>query len=499
MVFLFTGLYDMAFQVERKNKIRYTTGEVLNYLLAPGDDSDLSGLSDSDDNEIQESLNETDVVWDDQNETVEDNINAEREIESHAQAIREHTGASVPSTHAVVAGPSSFDDNRQKVPVTRQRSMISSSKKNDDDLNSELLDSDVVEPEDTFSDEEDEKITDAMRSHNFRWRNIEPPRDQRVFTGSPFSLPPEEFDDLQPYDFFTKFWSDDMTKLLVEQTNLYSVQATGKSVNTNFAEMEQLLGIHMMMGIINMPTYHYYWDSETRIGLIADAMSHNRYKALRRSIHVADNTFRDSRKNDKLFKIRPILEKLRENCLKIEPEPVMSIDEQIIPAKTRRSGIRQYNPKKPIKWGFKMGGLDANSAIIVMKWFDNKTIHLVSNYCTSAASSQVKRWDGSKKKNVLIDCPDIVKEYNSAMGGVDLADMLISLYRTPWKSKRWYLRVLVHCIDIAKVNAWLLYRRCAEQLQIPKRKQMALCKFSSKIAHSLLHAISLLIVLLVGP
>ena len=354
MVFLFTGLYDMAFQVERKNKIRYTTGEVLNYLLAPGDDSDLSGLSDSDDNEIQESLNETDVVWDDQNETVEDNINAEREIESHAQAIREHTGASVPSTHAVVAGPSSFDDNRQKVPVTRQRSMISSSKKNDDDLNSELLDSDVVEPEDTFSDEEDEKITDAMRSHNFRWRNIEPPRDQRVFTGSPFSLPPEEFDDLQPYDFFTKFWSDDMTKLLVEQTNLYSVQATGKSVNTNFAEMEQLLGIHMMMGIINMPTYHYYWDSETRIGLIADAMSHNRYKALRRSIHVADNTFRDSRKNDKLFKIRPILEKLRENCLKIEPEPVMSIDEQIIPAKTRRSGIRQYNPKKPIKWGFKM-------------------------------------------------------------------------------------------------------------------------------------------------
>ncbi len=79
MVFLFTGLYDMAFQVERKNKIRYTTEEVVNYFLAPGDDSDLSGLSDSDDNEIQESLNETDVVWDDQNETVEDNINAERD------------------------------------------------------------------------------------------------------------------------------------------------------------------------------------------------------------------------------------------------------------------------------------------------------------------------------------------------------------------------------------------------------------------------------------
>ena len=30
-----------------------------------------------------------------------------------------------------------------------------------------------------------------------------------------------------------------------------------------------------------------------------------------------------------------------------------SIDEQIIPTKTSYSGIRQYNPKKPVKWGFK--------------------------------------------------------------------------------------------------------------------------------------------------
>ena len=42
------------------------------------------------------------------------------------------------------------------------------------------------------------------------------------------------------------------------------------------------------------------------------------------------------------------------NCLKVEPEKVMSIDEQIIPANIRKSGIRQYNPKNPVKWGFKM-------------------------------------------------------------------------------------------------------------------------------------------------
>ena len=29
------------------------------------------------------------------------------------------------------------------------------------------------------------------------------------------------------------------------------------------------------------------------------------------------------------------------------------MDEQIIPSKTKSSSIRQYNPKKSIKWGFK--------------------------------------------------------------------------------------------------------------------------------------------------
>ena len=45
---------------------------------------------------------------------------------------------------------------------------------------------------------------------------------------------------------------------------------------------------------------------------------------------------------------------MRANCNKIKSEANHSIDEQIIPAKTKKSGgVRQYNPKKPHKWGFK--------------------------------------------------------------------------------------------------------------------------------------------------
>ena len=71
------------------------------------------------------------------------------------------------------------------------------------------------------------------------------------------------------------------------------------------------------------------------------------------------------------------------------------------------------------------------------------------------------------------------------MGGVDLAGMLIALYRAVIKSKKWYLKVLFHCVNIAKVNAWLLYRRHCDQQKVPNKLQMPLLKFTSSIALAL--------------
>ena len=161
---------------------------------------------------------------------------------------------------------------------------------------------------------------------------------------------------MRPIDFFKLFWTGNITQTLVEQTNLYSVEEQGKNISTCAKEIEQFLGMHILMGIMKLPDYNLYWASKTRNTKIADAMSHKRFKQLREYVHVVDNTKNDKpgKKNDKFFKIRPVIEVVRQNSIAIEAEPVHSIDEQIILAKTKRSGIRQYNPKKPKKWGFKM-------------------------------------------------------------------------------------------------------------------------------------------------
>ena len=82
----------------------------------------------------------------------------------------------------------------------------------------------------------------------------------------------------------------------------------------------------------------------------------NRYKKLRQYLNFSDNSKIDDAENkkSKLYKIQPVIDHMRNKCHIIKPEIENSIDEQIIPAKTKYSGIKQYNPKKPLKWGFKI-------------------------------------------------------------------------------------------------------------------------------------------------
>ena len=58
---------------------------------------------------------------------------------------------------------------------------------------------------------------------------------------------------------------------------------------------------------------------------------------------------------DLLYKVRPIVNILLENCRKIRQEECQSIDEKIIPTKSQ-ARIRQYVPMKPYKWGYQSLG-----------------------------------------------------------------------------------------------------------------------------------------------
>ena len=200
------------------------------------------------------------------------------------------------------------------------------------------------------------KIKKKHPDNKWRRRAKEPPAGNTEFRGNQFGNPPINFYERRPVDFFKLFWTYNTTQNFADQANLYSVQEQGKNISTCAKEIEQFLGMHILMGIMKLPDYNLYWAAETRYSKIADVMSNKRFNQLRKYAHVVDNTTKDKpgNKNDKLFQIRPVIEAVRENNMAIEPEPVHSVDEQTIPTKTKRSRICQYNPKRPKKWGLKM-------------------------------------------------------------------------------------------------------------------------------------------------
>ncbi|XP_060846533.1 piggyBac transposable element-derived protein 2-like [Rhopalosiphum padi] len=94
-------------------------------------------------------------------------------------------------------------------------------------------------------------------------------------------------------------------------------------------------------------------------------------------------------------------------------------------------------------------------------WKDNKAVKLVSTYCGETPKTKVTRFDRSKKKEIEIDCPKLVTEYNHNMGGVDLLDS--------------------HIV----VNSWCLYKRSKKQKN-EENEIMELAEWRKILAHSLI-------------
>ena len=237
-----------------------------------------------------------------------------------------------------------------------------SGEEEDEDKEWEEVEEDVDVDEDK-EDEEDEG-TNGQAQTNHRWRKRGTPAQPILYLGDPFPDPREE--DISTYGYFKMFFDDDLIENIVEQTNIYSMQQSGTSIATNIDEIEKYIGIIMTMSYVKLPTQRMYWTNRFRIPSIANLMTAKHFEKLKRCIHFNNNDDalpKSHNEFDKLFKIRPLIDSVLPKCQAIPTEEHHSIDEQIIPTKGR-SGLRQYLPKKPNKWGIKVWARCGHSDIL---------------------------------------------------------------------------------------------------------------------------------------
>lgn len=123
------------------------------------------------------------------------------------------------------------------------------------------------------------------------------------------------------------------------------------------------------------------------------------------------------------------------------------------------------------------------TGIVAMKWKDNKGIHFLSNFHDPTQSTQMNRKLKDGQVNI-INCSQLVKDYNENMGYVDKADMMMSTYKIDRKSKKWYMRIFFHFLDLAVHNAFILFTANSEG------KQISLKHFRLAVAIALIGSIN---------
>ena len=98
--------------------------------------------------------------------------------------------------------------------------------------------------------------------------------------------------------------------------------------------------------------------------------------------------------------------------------PLPSVDDYLLSDKDMRKKERGHYDYK------------SSDDVIAVKWHDNKCVTLLSNAIGVELEGAVKRYDKHHRGKIDTPCPSIVLAYNKHMGGIDLSDMLVSLYKT---------------------------------------------------------------------
>jgi hypothetical protein len=228
------------------------------------------------------------------------------------------------------------------------------------------------------SSSSEEQVTDDddddVNSHV--WGEIESESDTEFLEdyGMMEEVPANSEDStINPVDCYRHFITDEIISLMVRETNRYAEQhvqtqkLTKRSKTlqwkpTNNEEMLKFLGIIIEMGLVQMPEIDYYWSKSKLFGseVIQNTMSRDRFELLLKFYHFSNNQ-EEHADQDRLFKLRPLLDLLRARFKSIYvSDSIISIDETMVPWKGRLL-FKQYIPGKAHKYGVKVYKLAATN------------------------------------------------------------------------------------------------------------------------------------------
>lgn len=167
---------------------------------------------------------------------------------------------------------------------------------------------------------------------------------------------PQGIKNLQtPYQVWCHLFPDDLEQHIVSESTKYSGI---NQINFEAADLRKFIGILFYMSYYKLPNSRDYWSENNNrcIDVIKKQMTRRRFEKIREILHFNDNDKKPSREDpnrDRLYLMRPVIEKLNKTFSTVPKLCRLCVDEQMCSTKVG-SYMKQYLPNKPKKWGFKL-------------------------------------------------------------------------------------------------------------------------------------------------
>ncbi|GBP44035.1 Chimeric ERCC6-PGBD3 protein [Eumeta japonica] len=317
---------------------------------------------------------------------------------------------------------------------------------------------------------------------------------KKPFNGKP--LPEEALHDpgdiKTPYEYFERYFTVELMEQMALTTNQYYMAKTGIQIKPvcSLLDIKKFFGIHAIVGCIKFPRLKMIWSEKYKsvrfegsrkknkprpAGLKNFVLTTYKGQVLDFEIYQGSTTNLPDSDNfgvgasvvlrlantlpegsflyfDRYFSSLPLMKELTKR--KLEGTGTLMANR----FNTKKKTLYEFKKDNRMTRGEDEEVVNRENTLSVVKWKDNKGVLMVSTAFGAAPRTQVSRWNKKRKRYIDVSCPAIIKNYNSFMGGVDVCDQMMEVYRTWRKTRKWPVKVIIHMFDLAIVNSWFEYR-----------------------------------------
>lgn len=156
----------------------------------------------------------------------------------------------------------------------------------------------------------------GVQKTKFKKRDFPKHTEHPTVDSSKYTIPQEK-EIRSPIDYFYDYFNDEFFKHITEKIDNHYKNVSGACLNTSSQEIQAFLGVHLVMIASHFSNLNTYSKRKCQKFQNFGCLNRNRLYKLRRHLCLVDSNHLRTLMTNKLWKIQPMLECIRNKCMSI--------------------------------------------------------------------------------------------------------------------------------------------------------------------------------------